>query len=113
LETKKPIISVKIINDEYCFKWSLITALSNLSKNASRCRTYNVNINDELEFPLKPADIPKFMEINKDINVTLFGLYDGVIFGPILYSPEVRTNSINMLLLEEGCKSHYTWIKTL
>jgi len=59
-----------------------------------------------LVFPLKPADISKFMEINKDINVTLFGIDDGVIFGPIFYSPEVRTNSINMLLLEEGCKAH-------
>jgi len=53
------------------------------------------------------------MEINKDINVTLFGFDDGVIFGPIFYSPEVRTNSINMLLLEKGCKAHFTWIKNL
>jgi len=126
LETKKAIINVKNINDEYCFKWSLIAALSNLNKNANRCTTYKVNINDELiqvngiklnftglEFPLKPADISKFMEINKEINVTLFRFDDGVIFGPIFYSPEVRTNSIYMLLLEERCKAHYTWIKNL
>jgi len=56
-----------------------IAALSNLNKNANRCTAYKVNINDELiqvngitlnftglEFPLKPADISKFMEINKD-----------------------------------------------
>jgi len=121
LEAKKAIIKVKNINDEYCFKWSLIAALSNLNKNASRFTTYIDNINDELiqvngitlnftglEFPLKPTDISKFMEINKDRNVTLFGFDDRVIFGPIFYSPEVRTNSINMLILEEGCKAHYT-----
>jgi len=53
------------------------------------------------------------MEINKDINITLFRFDDGVIFGPIFYSPEVRRNYINMLILEEGCKAHYTWIKNL
>jgi len=126
LEAKKAIINVKNTDDEYCFKWSLIAALSNLNKNANRCTTYKVNINDEviqvngitlnftgLQFPLKPADISKFMEINKDINITLFGFDDGVIFGPIFYSPEVRRNYINMLILEEGCKAHYTWIKNL
>jgi len=66
-----------------------------------------------LEFPLKPADISKFMEINKEINVTLFRFDDGGIFGSIFDSPEVRKNSINMLLLEEGCKAHYSWIKNL
>jgi len=83
-----------------------IAALSNLNKNANRCTAYKVNINDELiqvngitlnftrlEFPLKPADLSKFIEISKDINVTLFGLDDGVIFGPIFYSPEVRTSA--------------------
>jgi len=126
LEGKKAIINVKNTDDEYCFKWSLIAALSKLNKNANRCTSYKVNINDEviqvngitlnftgLQFPLKPADISKFMEINKDINITLFGFDDGVIFGPIFYSPEVRRNYINMLILEEGCKAHYTWIKNL
>jgi len=47
-ENKKAIINVKNINDEYCFKWSLIAALRNLNKNASRCTTNKVNINDEL-----------------------------------------------------------------
>jgi len=41
-----------------------IAALSNLNKNANRCTAYKVNIND-----------------------------DGVIFGPIFYSPEVRTSA--------------------
>ncbi|XP_041450146.1 uncharacterized protein LOC121404558 [Drosophila obscura] len=68
-----------------------------------------------LDFPLNPRHIQRFMDINPDISITLFGFDNekSQVFGPLFYPKEVREHHINMLLIESDHSAHYTWIKRL
>jgi len=89
---KKACINVKN-NDEYCFKWSIISALFKGSNKNLHLRTIyripdisrsTIYLNDHfdniilefgsLEFPLKVADIEQFEILNEGISVNVFGL---------------------------------------
>ncbi|XP_062143119.1 uncharacterized protein LOC133850886 [Drosophila sulfurigaster albostrigata] len=97
LRHKKAVINVQN-KDVFCFKWTVIAALSR-KRMPYRCSSYNVRIfddfikiNDEitlnfsgLTFPLSPRDIQMFLDLNPIISITLFG-YDSEnenVFGPI------------------------------
>lgn len=91
IANKKACINVRN-NDEYCFKWSIISALYKGDRNLQRTSTYqienissstiylNENYEDfllefgNLDFPLKVADIREFEILNESISVNVFGL---------------------------------------
>ncbi|XP_041451689.1 uncharacterized protein LOC121405149 [Drosophila obscura] len=68
-----------------------------------------------LDFPLNPRHIQRFMDINPEISITVFGFDNekSQVFGPLFYPKEVREHHINMLLIESDHSAHYTWIKRL
>lgn len=92
ISKKKACINVRN-NDEYCFKWSIISALfKGSNKNSHLTTTYRIlnissstiylngNFNHSilefgsLEFPLKVADIEEFEILNESISINVFGL---------------------------------------
>ena len=116
-------------NDEYCFKWAIISALYPVEVSSYRITSYNVvNIEDEiirlennielnfknLNFPLPVYQIKVFEINNPEMSVNVFALYnDNDIFGPYYFSQEEKSKHINLLLLEDGEKFHYVWIKNI
>lgn len=116
-------------NDEYCFKWSLISALNPADLHSNRCTSYKItNIEDEvialengivlnfknLNFPLPINRIKTFEANNSDISINVFGLdEDNNIIGPYYFTQKEKSHHINLLLLEDDEKSHYIWIKNI
>ena len=73
---KLAVINIKN-NDNYCFAWSIISALFPSQKNVNRTTSYpnffNILNFKEIEFPVKLKDIKKFENLNK-ISVNVYGL---------------------------------------
>ncbi|XP_070074701.1 uncharacterized protein [Drosophila takahashii] len=129
LFSKKAIINVQNKNDSYCFKWTLISALTKVASNPSICYTYKVDIRAErfvltsginldfsgLTFPLKIKDIDIFIQKNVTLSINVFG-YDEeseTIIGPLYQSGVEKPTHINILFLEGNGFGHYTWIKNI
>lgn len=134
INEKKACINIKN-DDEYCFKWAVISALYPAEKNSDRVSSYKVeNIESkkimlknnieidfgELEFPLQITDIDKFEKLNPNISVNVFGLSCDErdsnkckIIGPFHTTSEEKVNHINLLLIQEEEKCHYVWIKNI
>lgn len=116
-------------NDEYCFKWAIISALFPINVNSNRCTSYKVrNIRDDiitlennivlnfksLNFPLSTSKIKMFEINNPEISVNVFGLNEkDDVVGPYYSTSKEKDKHINLLLLEDGVKFHYVWIRNI
>lgn len=124
---KQACINVQNTDDEYCFKWAIISALYPVTIS-KRCSSYeikdikadiivlknNIVLNFEnLDFPLAVEKIKDFELKNPEISINVFGLENGNIVGPYYYTQMEKTNHINLLLLEEEKNIHYVWIKNM
>ena len=71
-----------------------------------------LNVNG-LSFPLKLKDVPKFMRLNPDISVNVFGLDEEKKneIVPLFVSREKRKHHVNLLLISNENNRHYVWIK--
>ncbi|XP_046812321.1 uncharacterized protein LOC124421341 [Lucilia cuprina] len=125
---KKACININN-NDEYCFKWAIISALFKVKTHVNLWKSYDINdrIKDEmitlkngrvlnfksLKFPLAVNMIKIFEKNNPDIRVNVFGLEGYSIVGPLYFTQQEKSNHINLLLLEEDERIHYVWIKNI
>ena len=114
IRSKHAIINVQN-TDKKCFLWSVLSALYPVNKNHNRVTKY-IEHQDTLNmtgmsFPVKVHDIPKFETLNK-ISVNVFGFEKGEVI-PIHITPERFDRHVNLLLLGDGKKQHYCWIKDL
>ena len=113
-ERTKAIINPLNI-DEECFKWAVIEALewqninshpkrvSNLSKFANK---YNWS---GLTFPVTAKDI-KIFEMNNNISVNVLSVEDKEIY--ICRKGDKRDREINLMLISENGRYHYTAVKS-
>ena len=73
---KHAVINIKN-NDNYCFAWSIISALFPSQKNVNRTTSYpnffNILNFKEIEFPVNLKDIIFLKNLNK-ISVNVYGL---------------------------------------
>lgn len=131
LSVRKACINVEN-NDQFCFKWAVVSAMFNLNKNANRTSSYPINIRstniminsinlnfEGLCFPLQIRDVEIFENLNQSISINIFG-YDeeeNIIIGPYYKTKEVKTHHINILFLQKEINStntaHYVWIKNI
>ena len=110
---KKTIINPQNY-DEECFKWAVIAA-SEIGKDpqcVSNLRRFENNYDwSGLEFPVAISKIG-IIEKKNDVSVTILALK-----GPEIYiarkSEHKATNNIELLLITNGEKRHYTAIKSL
>ena len=126
---KQACVNVQNFNDNMCFKWSIISALSQILVNKERTSSYPVNINDtqivmplqgitlnfkDLIFPVKVNQINTF-ENNNNISINVFGWNEekSCVIGPYYTTKNEKPIHINLLLLIDGNNSHYIWIKDL
>lgn len=118
-------------NDDYCFKWAIISALYPVTNHSNNCKSYKINnINEEiiilhhnditlnfidLNFPMSVNEIKIFEKNNPLISVNVYGLDADrdVIIGTYYHSEEEKLHHINLLLLEDISNFHYLWIKQI
>ncbi|KAL0809898.1 hypothetical protein ABMA28_002311 [Loxostege sticticalis] len=117
IRAKKACINVRN-SDEYCFAWTVMSALYPDVKNPNRVSSYPyftdvLNV-DNMHFPVSLKDIKTFEINNNDISINVYGIDEKQnIIGP-LYKTLIRKKThVNMLLLEKDGKSHYCLIKDL
>lgn len=132
VEKKKACINVHN-EDEFCFKWALISALKPVSSMPWNPSSYNINdisassinLNNgkilkfgNILFPIKIDKISEFEKINIDISVNIFGLdlnkdYKYQVIGPYYLTKKEKQYHINLLLIEEANVYHFVYIKDL
>ena len=112
---KKAVINMENKDDQF-FKWSVTRALNPVVKNARlitkelKDQSEKLNWNG-LEFPVKLKQIGIFEKENPKISVNVFG-FEGVVF-PLRISKTKRTQIVNLLLIFDGERNHYTVIKNM
>ncbi|CAH1986921.1 unnamed protein product [Acanthoscelides obtectus] len=125
IEMKKSVISIQN-NDNYCFLWSVVSALYPAEKNVARQSSYphfsRILKYDNIRFPIHLKDIPKFEIMNKlGINVfTLVGNRMNEVV-PLILSKTNFTPKINLLMFSNNdvCNwnadtiYHFAYIKNL
>ena len=114
LRSKHAIINVKN-KDKKCFMWYVLAALHPCHQHSERISQYYDHKNslnfDEISFPVKMEDIPKFEKQN-DISINVFGYEKGDVF-PIHITKNRYEKLVNLLVISDDKKSHYCWIKDL
>jgi len=119
----KSVINIKN-EDQKCFKYCLLYRLyrDRLRNNPQEMYHYRTLENEfpnrlnfkGIQFPVKVHDVKKFCEQNKDISINVY-LYEGgsVIPYETCCFRDKREIHVNLLLLNEGEKYHYVYIKSL
>src|SRR5688572_17219211 len=116
LASKKGIINMKN-EDEECFKWCVTRALNPVVRDSERITKELIKQSEELdwsgiEFPVA-ADanaISKF-ERNNNISINVFGYENDVNLFPLYLSKYENDRCVDLLLISDGEKKHYCWIK--
>ena len=116
---KKAVINPKNEHDEECFKWAIIAALHheeirNDPQRISKLKPYVGRYNwDGLEFPVAKEAIGKFEKNNLDIAINVLYISGKNINIQRKSKYHDRKNNVNLLLIANDEKKHYTAIKSL
>ncbi|OWF56062.1 uncharacterized protein LOC110452091 [Mizuhopecten yessoensis] len=95
--------------------WSILSALHPTKNHPERISKYTGHQHelnfDGISFPVKVADINKF-ETQNNITVNVLGYEKGSLF-PIHVTKQRFDLHVDLLLISDGRKSHYCWIKNV
>ena len=113
VRSKKEVINVKN-KDDHCLRWAHQSTLFPACDHVDRPSKYPTN--DDLNFkgisaPTPISQIPKVEKLN-NLAINVFGWDKGVNAYRLSTQPE-GIPRINLLLIEEPGKHHFTWIKDL
>ncbi|KAJ8951715.1 hypothetical protein NQ318_012565 [Aromia moschata] len=124
IEVKKAVLNIQN-NDTACFAWSITAAIFPANGEVTRTSSYphyNTLLSfDEIDFPVKLTDIPRFEKLN-NISVNVFGLEsvfkDGKmvmeVVGPLYFTSFRHPTHVNLLLItDDGGTNHYCLINNL
>ena len=116
LANKKAIINMKN-EDEECFKWCVTRALNPVEEHSYRITKELIKQSEELnwsgiEFPVAAdANVISRFERNNNISVNVFGYEKDVKLYPLYISKHENDTCVDLLLISDGEKKHYCWIK--
>ena len=116
LANKKAIINVQNVNDNECFKWAITSAIYPVaSGSANRVVKYRENSKkfdwDGISFPTTLREIDKFERQNSTVSVNVFG-YEKEVY-PLRISKRGDDKTVNLMLISDGEKQHFCWIKNM
>ena len=115
IKLKKAIINIKN-KDDKCFLWCILRYLHPKKRDnevISHLKKYEDElVTKGLTFPMDLKDIKKFEKLNPEIPRILVLSVEGKSF-QIIKSPKDSKDSINLFLVKDGDRSHYTLIKNL
>jgi hypothetical protein len=117
IKTKQACVN-PINDDDKCFKWSLLIAkhyydIKDHDRNkAKRYLKYWEEIiePENFHYPVRLIDIEKFEELN-NMKINVLELNDKNEIYPIYTTEKRNTNVVTLMLIHEGEKSHYVWVK--
>jgi hypothetical protein len=118
IKVKHAVINVQN-NDNQCFRWAILSAMYPATNNAHRVCHYKPFVErvnwTGLRFPVTLSQIPMFERnnLNLRINVYVFVAEDMKVIPVYISKCLAREKQIDLLLLREGDKSHYVWIKKM
>ena len=114
IENTMSVVNIKN-EDNKCFLYSILAKLHPVEKHTERVSNYEpyleeLNTNG-ISMPMRLQQIPKFEKQN-DLTINVY-MTDrtGDDTYPVYISKKRGNDPINLLLLSDGEKSHYTWIK--
>jgi DNA polymerase type B, organellar and viral len=124
IEDKKAIVNVRNTNDEFCFKWAVLSALDPQKKHSERLNKWYSKYREidfsGIEFPVKLQDITMFENKNYNISITVLGFAtntdENTLKFNLLRTPQSVKNKHIWLLLErdtDTSSGHYSWIKNI
>ena len=99
--------------DNNCFLWSVDAKLNPVKKNTERVSNYNIDKFklDGITMPMRLDKISKSEKLN-DVTINVYMTDDkGKDIWPVFISKKRECDPINLLILQDGEKSHYTLIK--
>ena len=105
---------INLCNKDKCFLWCHVRHLNPVSDHASRIkRVDKKNVDtldyDGIKFPVKVKDVG-VIEDKNGICINVFS-YEDKIICPIYVSRKDYGNCMNLLMIHEGDKSHYVYVK--
>ena len=111
----KGLINIQNINNNECFKWSLVKHFNLADQNSQRITKADKNISKrfdfkDIKFPVKSRDIHK-IEKRNSIGISVFGYENNqkhLLNVPKKYCEEEH---VDLLLIEEERRSHIVFIK--
>ena len=111
--SKKGLINLRN-TDNKCFMWCHVRHLNPVSDNASRIKSVDKKIasaldNGGVEFPVKVKDV-SVIEDKNEICINVFS-YEDKIVCPVYVSKKNYDDTMNLLMIHEGDKSHYVYVK--
>ena len=117
MQKKNAIINIKN-EDDKCFLWSVLRYLHPVQKNGERIRDLKKYENDlnfkQIKFPLQVKDITKFENQNPYLpGINLFSVNDNNKVYPLRTNQKDCKKSLDLFLLTDGEKQHYSLIKKL
>ncbi|GBM44867.1 hypothetical protein AVEN_157095-1 [Araneus ventricosus] len=110
---KRAVVNIKN-TDNKCFLWCVLAALHPATTNPQRVSNYvpfvkTLNV-DQITFPTPLSQIDRFEKLN-NISINVFG-FEREVF-PLKITSVGKEKHINLLLISDGNKQHYTLIKNL
>ena len=114
LANKKATINVKN-KDNNCLRWALKSALFPADNHSDRTSSYPSDEDDEMDFtgidaPTSINQIKKLENINY-LAINVFGFVGNRIISHHICKMNPNVKRISLMLIEEGDKFHYTFIK--
>lgn len=100
--------------DDHCLRWALRSAIFPATIQPQRPSKYPTKDGLNFEGIDAPTPISQIQRVERQNNlaINVFGWAKGVIVHRLSEQP-AKMPRINLLLVEKGGKSHYTWIKNL
>ena len=118
---KRAVLNIKN-DDNKCFMWCVLARLHHFGKNPERVSNYARYIKelnyDGIDFPVSIDQIGRF-ESQNNLSVNVYGWSEERKLFPIRVSDNSPTfddphkRHVDLLLVEDGPKSHYTLIRTM
>ena len=110
---KKGLINLRN-KDNKCFMWCHVRHLNPVSDNASRIKRVDRKISSALDyggvvFPVKVKDVGTIEDKTENC-INVFS-YEDKIVCPVYVSKKKYGDCINLLMIYEGNKSHYVYVK--
>lgn len=111
---KKAVINISSNNDE-CFKLAILCKHD--KRVARRTKFFDLDqskhkYNFNIKFPPSVSDIRKFIKLNKNVSINIFGIMKENIY-PIDICKNEKSDHFNLLYVENGKKAHFCYIKNL
>ena len=115
LSNKKAIVNIKN-KGEKCFLWCILRYLYPSTKNAERLtdlKKYEFSLNTKgISFPMNLKDISKFEKLNSELpGINVFSVDDKKTIYPLRMGDRDCKKTIDLFLIEEDGKTHYSLIK--